>query len=112
VCYDACADEWLPFTANEPLTLPERVKGELTLIEREVDDNGEEPSGYSTQVAYNGIPLYYYHEDTEPGDVNGQDADGIWFIVAPGQHFGDLLATPAASPAASPMASPQAAPES
>jgi predicted lipoprotein with Yx(FWY)xxD motif len=112
VCYEACADEWLPFTAEEPLTLPEGVEGELTLIEREEADEPQESIGYPTQVAYNGIPLYYYHEDTEPGDINGQGADGIWFVVTPGQHFGDILATPSASPGASPAATPAATPAS
>ena len=48
-CYDQCAENWPPFTAEEPLTLPEDVPGELSLIERE---EGTE------QVAYNGMPLY------------------------------------------------------
>jgi len=111
-CYDACADVWLPFTAEEPLVLPEGVEGELTLIEREVEDKREEPSGYTTQVAYNGIPLYFYNEDLAPGDVNGQGVDGLWFVVTPGQRFGEVTGTPAASPAATPMASPEATPAS
>lgn len=50
-CYDDCATNWPIFTAEEPLTLPEGVEGELTLIER---------TDGTTQVAYNGIPLYYW----------------------------------------------------
>jgi predicted lipoprotein with Yx(FWY)xxD motif len=50
-CYDQCAENWPPFDAPEPLTLPEGTPGELTTIDR---DDG------TTQVAYNGIPLYYW----------------------------------------------------
>ena len=92
-CYDECAENWPPFTADEPLTLPEGVPGELTLIDRE---DGTQ------MVAYNGIPLYYFVGDEAPGDTNGQGVGDVWFVVAPGQPFG----APVASPAASPMASP------
>jgi len=36
----------------------------------------------STQVSYNGWPLYYYVADDVPGDVNGVGVDGAWFPVA------------------------------
>jgi predicted lipoprotein with Yx(FWY)xxD motif len=96
-CYDQCAENWPPFTAEEPLTLPEGVEGELTLIDR---DDGTQ------MVAYNGIPLYYFAGDEAPGDTTGQGVGDVWYVVAPGQMFG----TPMASPVASPMASPEASP--
>ena len=99
-CYDRCAQAWPPFTAAEPLTLPRGVDGELTTIAR---DDG------TSQIAYNGIPLYYWAQDQQPGDVTGQGVGGVWFVVAPGQEFG-AVASPAASPAASPVASPAATP--
>ena len=37
----------------------------------------------STQVTYNGWPLYYFHEDAAPGDTNGQGVGGVWFLVSP-----------------------------
>jgi len=91
-CYDRCAENWPPFTAEEPLTLPEGVAGELTLIDR---DDGTQ------MVAYNGIPLYYWVKDQAPGDTTGQGVGDVWYVVAPGQRFGEV-ATPAASPVASP----------
>ncbi|CAN5697271.1 hypothetical protein BH23CHL4_BH23CHL4_19830 [soil metagenome] len=97
-CIDECAGAWPPFTAEEPLTLPERVDGELTIIER-ADD--------TTQVAYNGIPLYYWQGDAAPGDTTGQGVGDVWYVVAPGAEFG-AAAAPAASPEASPEASPMA----
>jgi predicted lipoprotein with Yx(FWY)xxD motif len=40
----------------------------------------------STQVTYNGWPLYFYHEDTAAGDTNGQGLEefgGLWYLVSP-----------------------------
>ena len=128
-CFDECAEVWQPYTAQEPLVLPEGLEGELTLIERDALDQegrqgegegtrggqGEDQqplaSGEETQVAYNGIPLYFYADDLEPGDVNGQGVDGVWFVVAPGQQFGEvppMMARPSASGEATPAATPGA----
>jgi len=96
-CYDDCEEAWPIFTAEEPLTLPEGVEGELTLIER---------TDGTTQVAYNGIPLYYWQGDEAPGDTTGQGVGDVWYVVAPGQQFGEPSVGQMASPEASPMASP------
>lgn len=85
-CGGDCAKNWPPYTATEPLTLPEGVDGELTLVDT--------PDGVKT-VAYNGIPLYYFAADTEAGQTNGQGVGGVWWVVHPGQQFGE--ATPASS---------------
>lgn len=98
VCNDTCAENWPAFTADDPLTLPEGVPGELTQITR---DDG------SMQVAYNGQPLYYFVGDEAAGDTNGQDVGEVWYVVNPGEPG----ATPAASPVASPMATPAGTPE-
>ena len=40
----------------------------------------------STQVVYNGHPLYYYVSDTSAGDTTGQgvnNSGGLWWLVAP-----------------------------
>jgi len=97
-CYDKCAENWPIFTAEEPLTLPSSVDGELSLITR---DDG------TTQVAYNGIPLYYWAKDEKAGDTTGHGVGDVWYVVAPGQQFG---APPAmATPAAGAMGTPAAA---
>lgn len=36
------------------------------------------------QATYNGWPLYYFSEDTAPGDVNGQGMEGLWFVISDG----------------------------
>jgi len=35
----------------------------------------------TTQATYGEWPLYYYVGDVEPGDVDGQGVDGVWFVV-------------------------------
>jgi predicted lipoprotein with Yx(FWY)xxD motif/uncharacterized cupredoxin-like copper-binding protein len=94
-CYDDCATAWPPFTAEEPLSLPFTVDGELTLIER---------TDGTMQVAYNGMPLYYWQNDTQPGDVTGHGVGDVWWLVAPGSQMGVAAATPAATPMAAEMA--------
>jgi len=37
----------------------------------------------STQVTYNGWPLYHFAGDQNPGDINGQGISGNWFVVSP-----------------------------
>jgi len=37
----------------------------------------------TTQVTYNGHPLYYFSGDHAPGDTNGQGIGDIWFVVSP-----------------------------
>ena len=40
------------------------------------------PDG-TTQVTYNGMPLYYFSGDANPGDTNGQGIGGVWFAAQP-----------------------------
>jgi predicted lipoprotein with Yx(FWY)xxD motif/uncharacterized cupredoxin-like copper-binding protein len=97
-CYDKCATNWPPFTATEPLTMPEFVEGTLTTVQR---------TDGTTQVAYNGIPLYYFIKDENPGDVNGQGVGDVWYVVHPGQQFG-AQASPTAGQGDGQMATPAA----
>jgi predicted lipoprotein with Yx(FWY)xxD motif len=78
-CYGPCVDFWPLITADEPLTLPDGIDGELSQIER---------TDGTKQVAYNGIPLYYFAADMATGDTNGQWVGDSWFVVAPGEQFG------------------------
>ncbi len=42
----------------------------------------------STQVTYNGWPLYNYSKDTKPGDTVGEGFKTVWYIISP---TGDAL---------------------
>ena len=74
-CTGGCLDAWPALTVDEGET-PTGGDGvdasKLGTIVRE--DNGE------TQVTYDGLPLYFFQNDTEPGDLNGVYTD--WITVA------------------------------
>ena len=75
-CYEDCAAAWPPFEVEAGAT-PEAgdgVTGELGTTER---DDG------TTQVTYDGMPLYYYASDTEAGDATGEGVGDVWFIASP-----------------------------
>ena len=74
-CVDACEDAWPPFTveAADEIVAGEGVTGEFPTTTR--------PDG-TTQVTWFGRPLYYYAEDTDPGDANGHEVGDVWFVAA------------------------------
>ncbi|WP_312909804.1 plastocyanin/azurin family copper-binding protein [Natronosalvus caseinilyticus] len=71
-CYDDCEENWPPLTAEEEPTAGDDISAELTTFERE---DGE------TQVAANGWPLYYFAQDEEAGDANGQGIGDVWWVL-------------------------------
>ena len=75
-CVDACAQSWPAFVVESDDTLKagDGVIGTLTTFAR--------PDG-KMQVAYNGIPLYYFAADTKAGDTTGQGKAGKWFVASP-----------------------------
>jgi predicted lipoprotein with Yx(FWY)xxD motif len=74
-CYGNCATAWPPL-----LTTGKPVAG-----------NGVDVSKFgtitrtdgTTQVTYNGWPLYYYVKDHQPGDTTGQGVGSVWYLVSP-----------------------------
>lgn len=97
-CTGDCSIAWIPFTATEPLALPPGVPGELTLFHRE---DG------TSQLSYNGMPLYTYNVDDTPGSTLGDGIGGTWWLATPGDQLG-VPATPVA-PTAVDMGTPRAA---
>ena len=83
-CIDACASAWPPFTAqpgSEPMT---------SGAQQDLIGTVERPDG-TTQITYDGHPLYYYAEDAGPGETKGQEVTdewGEWDLVQP---TGELL---------------------
>ncbi len=76
VCYDQCATNWPPFLleGSENVEAAGGVTGTFATTKR---------TDGSTQVTYNGAPLYYYVADTKAGDVTGQGVGGVWYVAAP-----------------------------
>ena len=74
-CAGGCALAWPPLlTVDAPTAEAGVTQGLLGTITR---DDG------STQVTYNGLPLYYFAADDKPGDTNGQDRGNVWFVLTP-----------------------------
>jgi predicted lipoprotein with Yx(FWY)xxD motif len=84
-CSGACAESWPPVTVKGDATAGDGVDAsKLTTFKR---DDG------TTQVAYNGHPLYLYAGDSAPGDTNGNEVDQFgaeWYAMnAAGESVGD-----------------------
>jgi predicted lipoprotein with Yx(FWY)xxD motif len=71
-CVDKCLAAWPALTAPSPTAGTGVDAAKLSTIAR--------PDG-TAQVAYAGWPLYYYAEDTKPGDVTGQDVNKVWYVL-------------------------------
>jgi predicted lipoprotein with Yx(FWY)xxD motif len=73
-CTSACVQLWQPVLVDGEPTAGDGVQEDLVgTFERE-DDLG-------TQVTYDGMPLYRFVSDDEPGDTNGHGLADAWFAV-------------------------------
>jgi len=75
-CTGACATNWPPYvvTSTDNLVAESPLAGTIGTLTR---------ADGSTQVTYDGHPLYFYAADTQGGDTNGQGVGGIWYVVQP-----------------------------
>lgn len=75
-CYSACATYWPPLLTNGA---PKAGAGvDATKLATTKRNDG------TSQVTYNGHPLYYVVTDHNPGDATGQAVDnfgGLWYVV-------------------------------
>ncbi len=73
-CSDGCAQAWPPVIVADgqvPAGLDAAV---FSVVAR---DDG------SMQLVAGQWPLYTFAGDAAPGDVNGQESGGVWFVAAP-----------------------------
>lgn len=42
------------------------------------------------QLTLNGLPLYYFEKDKNPGDILGQGLNDLWYLASPA---GDMIRT-------------------
>lgn len=74
-CTAGCMKAWPPFLANGQTVAGQGVDasklGTATLADG------------SKIVTYNHRPLYYWAGDQQPGDVNGQNVQNVWFVAGP-----------------------------
>jgi predicted lipoprotein with Yx(FWY)xxD motif len=67
-CSGECAEYWPPAMASAS----DKATGDLSIIKR---------ADGSMQWADDGKPLYTYVDDKKPGDVMGDNKNGVWHIV-------------------------------
>lgn len=72
-CTGGCASAWPALTADGEPTAGEGVTGELGTITR---------ADGTTQVTYDGLPLYFFASDAAPGDTNGASIPN-WSLAQP-----------------------------
>ena len=70
-CYDQCATNWPPLT--ESVAAGSGIDASLI--------GSVERTDGTSQVTYNGWPLYYWANDSEVGDTTGQGVNEVWFVV-------------------------------
>ena len=73
-CAGGCATNWPPLTVTGQPSAGTGVTASLLGTTARADG--------STQVTYNGHPLYYYKTDSASGDKNGQGIGGVWYVVS------------------------------
>ena len=76
-CYDDCASSWPALVAKGEVKAGGSGGVDESLLGTTERDDG------TTQVTYNGRPLYYFAGDAAPGDTNGQGVGDVWFVVSP-----------------------------
>jgi predicted lipoprotein with Yx(FWY)xxD motif len=77
-CYSACASIWPPLATSAAPTAGTGVKAALLGSTKRKDGTSE--------VTYNGHPLYYYAGDGAPGATTGQGLNqfgAAWYVLAP-----------------------------
>jgi predicted lipoprotein with Yx(FWY)xxD motif len=75
-CYGSCASLWPPLTVSGAPKAGPGVRAALLGTTKRTDG--------STEVTYNGHPLYYYAGDTKPGATTGQDINqfgALWYVL-------------------------------
>jgi predicted lipoprotein with Yx(FWY)xxD motif len=75
VCYNQCATIWPPVLSDIPVIVGNGADAKLIGTVKRKDG--------TTQVTYNGMPLYYYYQDKAPGDLMGQNVNSVWFVLRP-----------------------------
>jgi|SoimicmetaTmtLAA_FD_contig_91_5005_length_893_multi_2_in_0_out_0_2 predicted lipoprotein with Yx(FWY)xxD motif len=72
-CTGTCASTWPALTVTGQPTAASGLTASMLGTAMRADG--------STQVTYNGHPLYVYSGDSAPGQTNGEGISGVWFAV-------------------------------
>lgn len=73
-CYDTCASFWpVMYSDGKTPTLKDGVDAKMVGTTTRKDN--------TMQMTYNGWPIYYWRNDKNPGDTNGQGVTGNWWVI-------------------------------
>jgi len=72
-CYDDCAATWPPLTVEGDFTVGAGLDMADFSTATRTDDG--------TQLKLGTYPLYYFANDSAPGDTNGQGLNDVWFVI-------------------------------
>ena len=73
-CTTGCSSTWPALTVTGSPTAGTGINSSLLGSAKQADG--------STQVTYNGHPVYRYSGDSAPGQTNGEGILGLWFVVS------------------------------
>jgi predicted lipoprotein with Yx(FWY)xxD motif len=74
-CSGSCAASWPPFLTNGAPVAGTGVTASMLGTITRADG--------TTQVTYNGFPLYYSNQDTTAGSTNGEGVGSNWYVMTP-----------------------------
>jgi len=67
-CMAGCLKAWPAYQASSNVSLPQNI----SVLRR---------SDGLLQYAWKGMPLYFYSNDKQPGDVNGEGIGKVWSVI-------------------------------
>ena len=72
-CSGTCASNWPPLIlSSKEMDVPMPLLHRIGIFAR---------NSTAIQLTFDGMPLYYYAGDTDPGDMNGEGLSGKWNVV-------------------------------
>ncbi len=74
-CYAKCAAAWPPALSDGKPTLPDGI--DASVLSTTTRKDGK------SQLVVNGMPVYYYTPDKNPGDTKGQGVGKVWWVLSP-----------------------------
>jgi predicted lipoprotein with Yx(FWY)xxD motif len=74
VCLNGCLDMWPVFYIENLTTTSGLNASDFATITR---------TDGSLQTTYKGWPLYYYYQDNNAGDTNGENVNNVWYVAKP-----------------------------
>lgn len=100
-CTGSCAQVWTPVTVSGSQNAKATGNAKSNLVGTITRNDG------TTQLTYRGMPLYYYTNDRNPGDTNGEGImsfGATWYLVKPDGAI--LMPVSSTNPSTMPSSTP------